>query len=133
MDLVARKLSDGGAAVFALLDEVLDGAESARAAHPTLADAVWNAAYSLREATEWLLSRPDLNDRFAGAVPYLRAFARVLGGQAHLAAALSGDAARLRLATFYIRRLLPEHAGLLAHVREGAADLMAFDPAELAA
>ena len=133
MDLVARKLADGGAAVFALLDEVLDGAEAARAAHPGLADAVWNAAYSLRETTEWLLTRTDLNDRFAGAVPYLRAFARVLGGQAHLAAAGAGDAARLRLATFYIRRLLPEHAGLLAHAREGAADLMAFDPAELAA
>ena len=133
MDLVARKLADGGAAVFALLDEVLDGAEAARAAHPGLADAVWNAAYSLRETTEWLLTRTDLNDRFAGAVPYLRAFARVLGGQAHLAAAGAGDPARLRLATFYIRRLLPEHAGLLAHAREGAADLMAFDPAELAA
>ncbi len=133
MDLVARKLADGGAAVFALLDEVLDGAEAARAAHPGLADAVWNAAESLREATEWLLSRPDLNDRFAGAVPYLRAFARVLGGQAHLAAAVTGDGARLRLATFYIRRLLPEHAGLLAHAREGVADLLAFDPSELAA
>ena len=80
-----------------------------------------------------MLSRPDLNDRFAGAVPYLQAFARVLGGQAHLAAAVAGDAARVRLATFYIRRLLPEHAGLLAHAREGSADLMAFDPADLAA
>ena len=133
MDLVARKLADGGVAVFALLDEVLDGAEAARVSHPGLADAVWNAAESLRETTEWLLTRPDLNDRFAGAVPYLRAFARVLGGQAHLAAAVAGDAARLRLATFYIRRLLPEHAGLLAHVREGSADLMAFDPSDLAA
>ena len=133
MDLVARKLADGGVAVFALLDEVLDAAEAARAAHPGLADAVWNAAYSLREATEWMLSRPDMNDRFAGAVPSLRAFARVLGGQAHLAAAMAGDAARVRLATFYIRRLLPEHLGYLAHAREGSADLMAFDPGELAA
>ena len=133
MDLVARKLADGGAAMFALLDEVLDGAEAARAAHPGLADAVWNAAYSLRETTEWLLARTDLNDRFAGAVPYLQAFARVLGGQAHLAAAVAGDAARLQLATFYIRRLLPEHAGLLVHVREGAADLMGFDPTAQAA
>ena len=133
MDLVARKLADGGAAMFALLDEVLDGAEAARAAHPGLADAVWNAAYSLRETTEWLLARTDLNDRFAGAVPYLQAFARVLGGQAHLAAAVAGDAAHLQLATFYIRRLLPEHAGLLVHVREGAADLMGFDPTAQAA
>ena len=133
MDLVARKLSDGGEAVFRLLDEVLEGAEAARSAQPVLADAVWQAAETLRETTEWLLTRPDLNDRFAGAVPYLRAFARVLGGHAHLAAAIAGDAGRLRLATFYIRRLLPEHAGLLIHAREGAEGLMAFDASELAA
>ena len=137
MDLVARKLGDGGEAVFRLLDEVLDGAEAARATHPGLAEAVWQAAWSLRETTEWLLAQADLNDRFAGAVPYSRAFARVLGAQAHLTAALAGDVAgdpgRLRLATFYIRRLLPEHIGLLAHAREGAAGLMAFDASELAA
>jgi len=133
MDLVARKLADGGEAVFRLLDDVLAGAEAARASQPALAEAVWQAAETLRETTEWLLSRADLTDRFAGAVPYLRAFARVLGGQAHLAAALAGDDARLRLATFYIRRLLPEHAGLLAHVREGAGDLMAITPDDLAA
>ncbi|MEM8537017.1 MAG: acyl-CoA dehydrogenase [Pseudomonadota bacterium] len=133
MDLVARKLMDGGEAAFRLLEEIEQGADAAKAAHPDLAEAVWQSAESLREATEWLVARDDLNDRFAGAVPYLRAFARVLGGHVHLASAVSGDPARKRLATFYIKRMLPEHTGLLAHAREGADDLMAISADDLAA
>jgi hypothetical protein len=133
MDLVARKLMDKGEAAFRLLEEIEQGAETARAKHPKLAEAVWQSAETLREATEWLVSRDNLNDRFAGAVPYLRGFARVLGGHVHLASAVAGDAARQRLATFYIKRLLPEHIGLLAHAREGADDLMAISADELAA
>lgn len=132
MDLVARKLMDGGEAAFAILDEIEAGADAAKANQPDLANAVWNAAASLRETTEWLVEQ-DLTDRFAGAVPYLRAFARVLGGHAHLAAAMSGGAARMRLATVYIKRLLPEHSSLLAHTREGASDLMAITTDDLVA
>ena len=132
MDLVARKLMDGGEAAFAILDEIEAGADAAKANQPDLANAVWNAAASLRETTEWLVEQ-DLTDRFAGAVPYLRAFARVLGGHAHLAAAMSGEAARMRLATYYIKRLLPEHSSLLAHTREGASDLMAITTDDLVA
>ena len=131
MDLVARKMMDGGDAAFALLDEVEAGAEAAKSSHPNLARDVWNAAASLRETTEWLVDQ-DLTDRFAGAVPYLRAFARVLGGHAHLSAARAGTDSHQRLATFYIKRLLPEHTGLLAHVREGGADLMAITADDLA-
>lgn len=133
MDLVGRKLMDGGEAAARLLDEIEAGAEAAKTTHPDLANAVWDAAESLRETTEWLVGRDDMNDRFAGAVPYLRAFARVLGGHAHLTAAMTGDAMRLRLARFYIKRLLPEHAALLAHAHEGAGDLMAITPDDLAA
>ena len=133
MDLVARKLMDGGEAAFRLLEEIEQGAEAAKASHPELAEAVWQSAETLREATEWLVARDDLNDRFAVAVPYLRAFARVLGGHVHLASAVSGDATRERLATFYIKRMLPEHVGLLTHVREGADDLMAITADDLAA
>ena len=133
MDLVARKMMDGGDAASALLDEIEAGSEAAKATHPALADAVWQAAETLRETTEWLTAQDDLNDRFAGAVPYLRAFARVLGGHYHLAAAMTGDARRARLATFYIERLLPEHTGLLAHVRQGADTLLAITPDDLVA
>ncbi|PXW68650.1 hypothetical protein C7964_103157 [Loktanella sp. PT4BL] len=133
MDLVARKLMDGGEAAFRILEEIEQGAEAAKATHPQLAEAVWQAAESLRETTEWLAAQDDLNARFAGAVPYLRAFARVLGGHVHLASAVEGDASRARLATFYIKRMLPEHTGLLAHTREGATDLMAITADDLAA
>lgn len=132
MDLVGRKLSDGGEAAFALLDEVEADAEAAKATLPDLAGPVWDAAEELRETTEWLISQ-DVTARFAGAVPYLRAFARVLGGHFHLTAAIQGDETRKRLATFYIKRLLPEHAALLAHVREGADDLMAITIDDLVA
>jgi alkylation response protein AidB-like acyl-CoA dehydrogenase len=132
MDLVARKLMDGGEAAFRLLEEIEQGAEAAKATHPALAEAVWQSAESLREATEWLVAQSDLNQRFAGAVPYLRAFARVLGGHVHLASAMAGDASRVKLATFYIKRLLPEHIGLLAHVREGGDDLLAITADDLA-
>ena len=41
---------------------------------------VWRASEILREITEWMVSKSDSNHRFAGAVPYLRGFARILGG-----------------------------------------------------
>ncbi|MDT8857231.1 acyl-CoA dehydrogenase [Paracoccaceae bacterium Fryx2] len=131
MDLVGRKMMDGGEAAARLLEEVQEGAEAARATLPDLAGDVWAAAETLREATEWLVEQP-MNDRFAGAVPYLRAFARVLGGHFHLTAALA-DPGRVALARVAIRRLLPEHAALLAQVREGAAGLYDVSPGDLAA
>jgi alkylation response protein AidB-like acyl-CoA dehydrogenase len=131
MDLVGRKMMDKGEAAFRLIDEVQAAAETARPTHPDLAGAVWTAAETLREATEALLAQ-DMNDRFAGAVPYLRGFARILGGHFHLAAALA-DPDRAALARFMIRRLLPEHAALLAQARDGAADLYAITPEALGA
>ncbi len=135
MDLVARKLMDGGDAAHALLDEIEAQAEAARAALPDLAEPVWQASETLREALDWMVSQSDVNQRFAGAAPFLRAFARVLGGHFHLAAAIAedGDGARTKLARFYILRLLPEHAGLLVHATTGADDLYALSAEELSA
>ena len=131
MDLVGRKMADGGEAAFRLIDEVQRGAEAARGRLPDLAGDVWAAAEALREATEALVAMAP-NDRFAGAVAYLKAFARVLGGQAHLKAALA-DGGREALARVMIRRRLPENLGLLAEVREGAAGLYALGADDLAA
>ena len=134
MDLVARKMMDGGEAAARLLDEIEEYAEAARADFPNMAEAVWQASESLREATEWLTGQSDLQQRFAGAVPYLAAFARVLGGYVHLRAAMADKGgAREKLARFYIRRLLPEHAGLLVQAQVGADDLYALSVEELAA
>ena len=130
MDLVARKMMDNGEAAFRLIDEIQATAEAARAVLPDLATPVWSAAEALREATETLLAQA-MNDRFAGAVPYQRAFARVLGAHVHLIAARA-EAQREPLARFAIRRLLPEHAALLAQMREGAAGVYAVTPDLLA-
>ena len=78
------------------------------------------------------MAAQEMNDRFAGAVPYLRAFARVLGGHFHLTAAMA-DPARLPLAQIAIGRLMPEHTSLLAQVRLGADDLYALSDADLCA
>jgi hypothetical protein len=131
MDLVGRKMMDKGEAAFRLIDEVQAAAEAARGAFPDLAGAVWTAAETLREATEGLVAQ-EMNDRFAGAVPFLRGFALVLGSHFHLAAAMA-QADRAPLARFMIRRLLPEHGALLAQLREGAADLYAITPEALGA
>ncbi|AXI41113.1 acyl-CoA dehydrogenase [Sulfitobacter sp. SK011] len=134
MDLVARKMMDGGEAANLLLDEIETDAEAAREAFPKMADAVWQASETLREATEWVTAQDEMNTRFAGAVPYLRAFARVLGGHLHLKAAMADrGGAREKLARFYIQRLLPEHIGLLAHAQAGDDDLFALTVDELAA
>ncbi|RYH10567.1 acyl-CoA dehydrogenase [Tropicimonas sp. IMCC6043] len=127
MDLVARKMADGGAAAQALLDEVETVAESARKRLPDLAQPVFEAAENLREATEWLVAQ-EMQDRFAGCTAYLRAFARVLGAHYHLMAAMEegGDGPRSALAGVFIRRILPEHAALIAELREGAAGLYAL-------
>ncbi|SOC16149.1 acyl-CoA dehydrogenase [Rhodobacter maris] len=131
MDLVGRKMMDEGRAAFRLLQEVEDAAKAAREALPDLAEAVWQAAETMREATEALIAQ-STQDRFAGAVPYLRAFARVLGAHYHLQAALA-DGARAKLAAIYIRRILPQAEADLAAARAGAVDLFALSPEDLGA
>ncbi len=134
MDLVARKMMDGGDAAFRLIGEIEANAKAARDALPDLAEDVWGAAETLREATEAMIAR-DLNDRFAGAVPYLRAFALILGAHYHLTAAMAEaePGARRKLARIAIKRLLPDHAALLIQAAEGADDLYALSPEDLAA
>ena len=133
MDLVARKMMDGGEAAYRLLEEVETGAEAARSRLPQLAGDVWAAAETLREATEWMAGQ-DMQDRFAGAVPFLRAYARVLGAHFHLKAALTEEVPGLRtaLARVYIARLLPQFAACLSEAKAGAAGLYAVTPEALA-
>ena len=132
MDLVARKMMDGGLAAFQLIDEIKDTVAASELKR--LAASVGQAADALRITTEQLVGQTDLNNRFAGAVPYLAGFARVLGGYYHLIAAQAegGDGPRTKLATFYINRLLPEYIGLFEHAKQGAEDLYAFSIDELA-
>ncbi len=133
MDLVARKMMDGGEAAARLLDEVEAAAEQARDTLPDLAEPVWEACESLRETTEWMQSQ-NHRVRFSGAVPYLRAFARVLGAHVHLvSAAHDKGGVREKIARFYIQRLLPEHVSLLVQAQAGDHDLYSLTPDEFAA
>ena len=73
-DLVGRKLADGGEAARALLAEIQDTAGAADR-DPALSQALRTAAGALAETTDWMLAAPSINDRLAGSVPYLKAWA----------------------------------------------------------
>jgi hypothetical protein len=133
MDLVARKMIDGGEAAARLFDEIEAAAESARAVLPDLAELVWQASESLRETTEWMIEQ-NHRVRFSGAVPYLRAFARVLGAHVHLLSAVADKGGvREKVARFYIQRLLPEHSSLLVQAQSGDYDVFSLTSEEFAA
>ena len=121
MDLVGRKLMDGGAAAFAVLDRI----------ETTKNDALRDAVSDLRKLTEWMVGQ-DMQDRFAGSVSYLNAFARVLGVHYHLKAAESDDA-RAPLARFAAGRMLPEALAEMAKARTGAGELYAVSNEVIAA
>ncbi len=123
MDLVGRKLADGGAAAMALLDEM---AQVAAQAGGDLGGALAQSVIALRAATTAMVAM-DITDRGAGAVPYLRAFARVLGAGLHLRGTLA-DPSRRPLAAFYIQRLLPEYTALLVQAQAGAKGLYDIGP-----
>jgi alkylation response protein AidB-like acyl-CoA dehydrogenase len=138
IDLVMRKLPmDGGAVVRSYIEEMAELATSLSshddprfaAMGATLADTVG----ALGEATEWLLSCGDPNDRLAGATPYLEMFGTVAGGYylSRLALAAAGEAtapwfeAKIDTAAFYAANVLPRAAGLLSPVTAGSAGLFA--------
>ncbi|WP_420012541.1 acyl-CoA dehydrogenase [Tateyamaria sp.] len=132
MDLVARKMIDGGEAAGRLFDEIEAAAEEARAVLPDLAEAVWQASESLRETTEWMIEQ-NHRVRFSGAVPYLRAFARVLGAHVHLTSAVADKGGvREKLGRFYILRMLPENTSLLAQAQSGDYDVFSLTAEEFA-
>ena len=135
MDLVARKMMDDGKAAYALLDEIAAHAALANAQLPDLAAPLATACEALRSSVDWLVEQPDLKDRFAGSVSFLKAFARVLGGHYHLKAALvtPDHGSNCKLARFYMNALLGEYIGLLQQARQGAADLYALSFEELTA
>lgn len=132
MDLVARKLMDGGEAARALISEM---EQFVAGRSDDLAQPLKEALALLADKTEWLVQQKDMNDRFAGAAAYLKAYARILGAYCHYRAYVCdhGQGARAKLATFYINTLLPEHIALLAQATQGAKDLYALTVEDLVA
>jgi len=133
MDLVGRKLSDGGTAARALLDDVFATVAEASDPFPDLAERLRAAADELARGVDGVLAQQDLNDRFAGAAPFLRAFALALGGHYLLKAALKDSSkARVALARVALHHLCPEVPALIASALRGAADFYALDAQALA-
>src|SRR6266581_4835325 len=119
IDLVTRKLAaNGGAAVFALLDELGGVVAQVEASNDpgfgTTALKLRDALSSLDRASRWLLERVATapNDALAGATPYLRLFGSALGGCYLASEALAarseaaGDHARyVTLARFFAENI----------------------------
>ncbi|MEL7463458.1 MAG: acyl-CoA dehydrogenase [Pseudomonadota bacterium] len=125
MDLVGRKLMDGGVAARAMLKDV------GKAASGPHADAVRAAREEVAEATEWMLRVNDINDRFAGSVPYLRAWATLLGAH-YLNKAAEIDPNRAGLADFYMAHIAPQITALVSAATSGSTPLYALDAERLA-
>ncbi|MGF1501684.1 MAG: acyl-CoA dehydrogenase [Paracoccaceae bacterium] len=134
MDLVGRKLAmDEGATAEALLDEVQATADAlAEAGEAELARLLAAARSKAGGVTRWMLDATEMNDRFAGAVPYLRMMALTLGAHSLARAALR-DPERRPLAAFFLAQCLPRaHADAQA-ATQGAAPLYALDAERLTA
>ncbi len=150
LDLVGRKLPyDGGAFVKGFLADLRTEVDELPDELAAIADGVRAGLDALEEATAWIAARRETPvDVFAGASPYLRVFATVVGGAllARGAAAAqhrldAGDlggydagflAAKVTSARFFATQLLPAAVGLLPSVMAGAEDLYAWDPAAIA-
>jgi len=149
LDLVGRKLPyDGGSFVTGFLDDLLEQTEQLPDALRSVRGGLIDAMEVLGRCTDWLLAREAPNDVFAGASPYLRMFATVVGGaylakgalaaQAALDAGDTGNfdadflTAKVTIARFYAEQLLPGVHGLTGAVTAGADDLYALTPEQLA-
>ena len=138
MDLVGRKLSDGGAAAHALLAEIGETLDKVKADGERLwglAQPLEAALTELTRATEWMLAASDIQDRNAGATPYLRLWALTLGAHYLSKAALidSTTPTRLPLARFFCNQIAPQASALAAAATQGADPLYALDAETLTA
>ena len=133
IDLVTRKLGNDGAEAMSLLSEVDDTLDRAELRVPELAGPARCALRELQETTVWLARQPDCRSRIAGAEPYLRALALLLGGAYHIRSflAVDGVGGRAALASVYMHRILPRCSQHCRESRLGAADLFAVNANEL--
>ncbi|MBV9982254.1 acyl-CoA dehydrogenase [Bradyrhizobium sp.] len=134
IDLVTRKLgTNGGASVFALLDELRDVVGRVEASNDpafgTTGAKLREALAALDRTSRWLLERlaSAPNDALAGATPYLRLFGVTLGGcmLASEALAAGGDgiaepARYVTLARFFAENLSVQAGALEKTVTESA-------------
>src|SRR3954469_12981935 len=148
IDLVTRKLAaQGGAAVWALLDELSDVVKQVEACNDpgfgTTGAKLRDALSSLERASRWLLERLGAapNDALAGATPYLRLFGSTLRGcllaEEALAARTLGDGfgdpqRYVTLARFFAENISVQAGSLERTVMDGADAITGADAVLLA-
>jgi alkylation response protein AidB-like acyl-CoA dehydrogenase len=125
LDLVGRKLPDAeGAHVASLFDELQRDLDEQ--SDGPIKESLLAGLDTLRVATAWITDEGnDSDDRLAGATPYLRLFATVVGGfllaRAARQAGAEGRTEREASALFYVRHILPPATALLPAVKSGVA------------
>ena len=135
MDFAGRKLADGGEEARSVLGEIKDVICLANSkGRSNMAGKLRLAEAKMSVTLSWMLERRDLDDRFAGASSYLRAFAILIGAQNHLLASLGEKrpGARTALAEFYFGRVLSEMHGQCDAAMDGAGNLRRITPNFLA-
>lgn len=135
MDLVGRKLGlEGGRVVNGFFDMIAAELAAAQTsgAGSAVAARVQEALELLKEATA-ALAGADTQEAGAAAVDYLRLFALVSMGWmwTRMAAASEGgsdpfDDAKVKVATFFAQRMLPEARALAAAIAAGATPMTAL-------
>ena len=131
IDLVGRKLSDGGKAANGLIDEIkLTISECYENKDQQIAEMGAKLSKSLaclETSLHWMLGQEDFNERLAGATPFLKAFGLILGGNYLVKAALkTGSLDRKSLAQFYCLNVLPEMEAYGAMSQSGKDSLYKF-------
>ena len=124
IDLVNRKLSDGGAAGFALIEEIIS-TEQLCSRKGIIGDELIEefrfARLSLFKALKWMLDAKNLNERYAGATQFLKAFGLILGAHYLVkGAAKSQNVEKIELAKFYIEHILPESIAAIKSACRGS-------------
>ena len=134
IDLVTRKLAaQGGASVFALMDEMKDTVSRVETSNDPAfglaAPRLREALAALDRASRWLLERMATkpNEVLAGATPYLRLFGSTLGGclladQALAANKSDGGGKRQAALTRFFAENVSVHAPALEHAVIDSAD-----------
>ncbi|MCF8479397.1 MAG: acyl-CoA dehydrogenase [Rhodospirillum sp.] len=138
IDLVGRKLiRDKGAALSALLAEMRATQADLTQVLPDLGPPLGAALDDVEAARAWILENSDPVNMQSAATPFLNLIGLATGGWLLGKLALNAmagtggdpahDTARLTVAGFFLRHLLPATGGHLAAIRAGAGDLMALD------
>ena len=133
MDLVARKMADGGESLEALITELEASASECRSADDEPVGLLKSEIARFRKTAGWMLKQGDMNQRFAGSRSFLRALALLLGADFHLRAfaAEAGNGRRSALARVYFNRFVPCISSCCNEAEAGDSDLYSISAEDL--